>query len=80
MQNSALKVFPGNIFQVISNDREKQILDLISRGLSSDEIATKLFVSYETVRSPRKSLLQKFRARNMAQLARRSIELEQLMI
>mgnify|MGYP003830372855 CR=1 FL=1 len=60
--------------------REKEILQLISLGYSSEEIARELFVSQETIRSHRKSLLQKFRARNMAQLIRLSFELGHLKI
>jgi DNA-binding CsgD family transcriptional regulator len=54
--------------------REKEILDLISLGFSTDEIANDLFLSSETIRTHRKSLLQKFKARNTAQLIRIAFE------
>jgi DNA-binding CsgD family transcriptional regulator len=54
--------------------REKEILHLISIGFSSDEIARDLYLGAETVRTYRKSLLQKFKARNTAHLIRSAFE------
>jgi DNA-binding NarL/FixJ family response regulator len=40
--------------------REKEVLLLLSKGLSSIEIANKIFVTSQTVDSHRKNLLSKF--------------------
>ncbi|MBT8233861.1 MAG: response regulator transcription factor [Saprospiraceae bacterium] len=54
--------------------REQEIVYLISMGFSSKEIAQKLFISKETVRSHRKNIFIKMDARNVAGLVRRAFE------
>jgi DNA-binding CsgD family transcriptional regulator len=48
--------------------REIEILGLIMLGYTNLEIAEKLFISYETVKSHRKNILMKTGARNTAAL------------
>jgi DNA-binding CsgD family transcriptional regulator len=48
--------------------REIEILGLIMQGLTNNEIAEKLFISYETVKSHRKNILEKTGAKNTAAL------------
>jgi DNA-binding CsgD family transcriptional regulator len=48
--------------------REVEILGLIMQGLTNHEIAEKLFISYETVKSHRKNILEKTGAKNTAAL------------
>lgn len=48
--------------------REKEVLVLIAEGLTTPEIAEKLFISQLTVISHRKSLLDKTTSKNTAQL------------
>jgi DNA-binding CsgD family transcriptional regulator len=48
--------------------REIEILGLIMQGLTNNEIAEKLFISYETVKSHRKNILEKTAAKNTAAL------------
>lgn len=48
--------------------REIEIIGLLMQGLSSEEIAEKLFISYETVKSHRKHILEKTGAKNTAAL------------
>jgi DNA-binding NarL/FixJ family response regulator len=48
--------------------REIEILGLIMQGLTNHEIAEKLFISFETVRSHRKNILEKTGAKNTAAL------------
>ena len=48
--------------------REIEVLDLIMQGNTNNEIAEKLFISYETVRSHRKNILEKTGAKNTAAL------------
>jgi len=53
--------------------REKEVLQLITEGLTNAEIAEKLFISIPTVNSHRKSLLEKFDAANTAMLITKAI-------
>jgi two-component system response regulator DegU len=55
--------------------REKEILKLISDGLSNKEIATKLFVSTRTVDTHRYNLMQKLGVKNGAELVRLAFKL-----
>lgn len=48
--------------------REIEILGLIMQGFTNNEIAEKLFISYETVKSHRKNILEKTGAKNTAAL------------
>lgn len=55
--------------------REKDILDLISKGFSNKEIAAKLLLSLRTVENYRFNLSIKLEAKNTAELIRKAIEL-----
>jgi len=48
--------------------REVEVLGLIMQGFTNNEIADKLFISYETVKSHRKNILEKTGAKNTAAL------------
>lgn len=48
--------------------REMEVLDLLSRGMSSNEIAEKLFISPHTVDFHRRQLLKKTSSKNIAEL------------
>ena len=54
--------------------REKEVLDQISQGFTTKEIASRLFISWHTVISHRKNLLIKMNARNTAGLVRIGFE------
>jgi len=56
--------------------REKEVLQLIARGLTNAEIAETLFISIPTVNTHRKSLLEKFDAKNTAILISKAIKQE----
>lgn len=56
---------PNNI---VVTRREKEIIALISQGLTTKEIADQIFVSPSTVDSHRKNLLEKFDVLNTASL------------
>lgn len=45
--------------------REKEVLQLIGDGLTSQEVAEKLFISTHTVESHRKKLMEKFEVKNI---------------
>ena len=54
--------------------RELEILELIISENTTSEIADKLNLSRETVKTHRKHLLEKMKARNVAGLVRRAFE------
>jgi DNA-binding NarL/FixJ family response regulator len=54
--------------------REKEVLALVSNGLTTLEIAQKLFISENTVHSHRRNLLDKLNAKNTAALIRFAID------
>ncbi|MDX1684021.1 MAG: response regulator transcription factor [Saprospiraceae bacterium] len=54
--------------------REKEVLALIAKEFTTQEIAEKLFISLKTVESHRSSLLSKLNARNSAGLVRIALE------
>ncbi len=57
------------------SNREQQILGLIADEWTTFEISKMLHVSPETVKSHRKSLLRKLKARNVAGLIKRGYEI-----
>ena len=54
--------------------REKEVLYLIAYECTSREIADKMHLSVETIRTHRKNLLRKMNVRNIAGLVRKSME------
>ena len=58
--------------------REKEVLQLLSQGLSSGEIGERIFISPLTVESHRRNLLQKFRVVNVAALIHKAMEMKYL--
>jgi DNA-binding NarL/FixJ family response regulator len=54
--------------------REKEILKLIVEGLSTKQIADKLFLGEETIKSHRKNLMSKLNQPNVAALVKFAIE------
>ena len=55
-------------------NREKEILKLIASGLTSGQIADKLFISEKTVEAHRKNLFVKFDANNSASLIHKAMK------
>ncbi|KAA0992868.1 response regulator [Dyadobacter aurulentus] len=54
--------------------REKEILELIGRGYTTQQIASDLFISTHTVESHRKNLMEKFEAPNTATVIKLATE------
>ena len=54
--------------------REIEVLDLISKGFTSKEIADLLYISPETVMTHRTHLLNKMRVKNTALMIRKGFE------
>jgi DNA-binding NarL/FixJ family response regulator len=50
------------------------VLELIAKGMTSNEIAQQLYVSITTIHTHRKSLLSKFNQNNTAALIRTAID------
>ena len=61
----------GSNNQKLLSKREKEILQLVFDGMTNKEIANKLFISFETVKSHRKNILSKTESRNTASLIRK---------
>ena len=53
--------------------REKEIMQLVSQGFSSKEIAVKLFISSHTVESHRKHILHKLSVKNAPQMVHQCV-------
>jgi DNA-binding NarL/FixJ family response regulator len=60
--------------------REREILGLLTEGLTSTEIADKLYISPRTVEKHRTNLLKKLDLRNTAALVRFAMENEQALL
>lgn len=56
-----------NLYEAIT-DREKEIVRLLAKGLSAEEIAEDLFLSVHTITTHRKNILKKSGCKNTAQL------------
>lgn len=54
--------------------REKEILELVSQGLTTTQIAEKLFISIHTVESHRKNLIEKFDVTGMTAVIKLALQ------
>ncbi len=61
---------PLKMIYSIFSAREMEVLDLISRGLSTKDMSVKLFVSEKTVETHRKNIIDKAGVKNTAELIR----------
>jgi len=59
--------------QIDLTSREKEVLNLISEGLTNNEISEKLFLSKRTIEGHRQSLIEKTGCRNTASLIKYAI-------
>jgi DNA-binding NarL/FixJ family response regulator len=50
--------------------REREVFELLIRGHSNDEVATKLFISRRTVETHRQRIMRKLSAHSLAQMQR----------
>ena len=66
--NKLSKEIPRKRTSVRLTRREKEVLNLIEQGLTSEKIGEKLFISKNTVESHRKNLHSKFNVNNTASL------------
>lgn len=62
------------------SDRQRQVMDLAVKGLSNKEIALTLKISPRTVETYRAWVMEKTGARNIADLVRIAVRLEEMML
>ncbi len=63
------------MYQSTISPREQEVLRLIAYENTSQEIASKLYISNHTANSHRKNLMEKLHVKNTAGLVRRGFEL-----
>jgi DNA-binding NarL/FixJ family response regulator len=56
------------------SEREREILVLIAKGLSTREVADKLYIAIRTVETHRKSILEKLEVKNVAGMVRIAVQ------
>jgi len=61
---------------IVVTRREKEVLEHIAAGMTNNEIAQKMFISITTVETHRKNLLEKFSARNTAELVKLAFQMK----
>lgn len=61
-----------SVFSVLTS-REREILQLVAEGQTSEDIATHLFISRKTVSSHRRQIMKKLNLNNVAELTRYAI-------
>jgi DNA-binding CsgD family transcriptional regulator len=54
-------------------EREKEIVELIREGLSSQEVADRLFISFHTVVTHRRNIMKKLGVKNTVQMLIKSL-------
>jgi DNA-binding NarL/FixJ family response regulator len=59
---------------VLSN-KEAEVLGLISKGLTTKEIAAQLFVSSRTIETHRANILKKLEVKNTAELIKKATKM-----
>ena len=60
--------------------KEKEVLALVSAGLTTKEIASRLNISHHTVETHRKNLLRKCEAKNSVELVQKAFMLQLISI
>jgi len=67
-----LKSDKSSVFSLLSS-REREILQLVAEGLTSEDIANHLFISKKTVSSHRRQIMKKLDLKSVAELTRYAI-------
>lgn len=67
-----IKSTPSDMYETLTS-RERQILQMITEGLSNREIAEKLYLSVKTVNNHRTNLMDKLNIHNTAKLVKYAI-------
>ena len=64
-----------SISENVLSNKETEVLRLISKGLTTKEIAARLFVSSRTIETHRTNILKKFEVKNTAELIKKATEI-----
>jgi two-component system response regulator NreC len=64
-----------SISENVLSKKETEVLVLISKGMTTNEIATKLFVSSRTIETHRANILKKLEVKNSAELIKKAAEM-----
>ena len=64
-----------SVSENVLSKKESEVLELISKGLTTKEIAAKLFVSSRTIETHRTSILKKLEVKNTAELIKKATEI-----
>ena len=64
-----------SISENLLSNKETEVLGLISKGLTTNEIAAKLFVSSRTIETHRATILKKLEVKNTAELIKKAAEM-----
>ncbi len=59
------------------SERQRQVMDLVAEGLANKEIAARLVISPRTVEIYRAKVMEKMGARNLAELVRMALRIEE---
>jgi two-component system response regulator NreC len=78
--NKEYNGFNKSGYKIEITKREKEIMELISQGLSNKEIAEKIFVSISTVDAHRYNILKKLEVKNTAEMITKAIKLKLILI
>ncbi|WP_242120052.1 response regulator [Aestuariivivens sediminicola] len=63
------------VSNAVLSKKEHEVLELISKGLTTKEIAVKLYVSSRTIESHRANILKKLNVKNTAELIKKAVKL-----
>ena len=64
-----------SVSENVLSKKETEVLGLISKGLTTKEIAAKLFVSSRTIETHRTNILKKLEVKNTAELIKKATEI-----
>lgn len=64
-----------SVSENILSAKETKVLELISKGLTTKEIASQLFLSTRTIETHRTNILKKFEVKNTAELIKKASEI-----
>lgn len=65
----------NSISENVLSNKETEVLGLISKGLTTNDIAAKLFVSSRTIETHRANILKKLEVKNTAELIKKAAEI-----
>jgi DNA-binding CsgD family transcriptional regulator len=68
-----MKTYKYHTPKSLLTNREKEVIELIVNEYSTIEIANQLYLSMETIKSHRRSIMSKLNARNVAGIVREAI-------